>query len=247
VWILSALEGRVYRVTNDSLLVQGVKADSAFSLIATGVSRLLAVRSASVYELSSAPPRFTRIAELEERDGAIVGLAELGGAIVAVQQRDTVLRVVRLQRDGPQWGSGQLLHQRISRGIRVRASSDSTILVTDVVHPFALREMSPRGAETWAVSRPLFGHDDVLGASVTTLAALPLDCDRTLQVLANLRNDDRWFALYERARLVRTRRVSHPLGFSTVVPGRYLLGYDDSPNRSGVVMYQWRWETLKPE
>jgi hypothetical protein len=151
-----------------------------------------------------------------------VGLASFGRATVALQQRDSATRLVPL--NGP---------------------SSASLLISDVGPPFTVAEISADGRARWSDTPRGSWMRPLADVPVISIGALPLGCGRTLQVLANLHSDDRWFVLYDGPRFARVTKINRPLGFSAAVAGRFLLGYDDTPGASGIVLYRWRWEPHK--
>jgi hypothetical protein len=117
------------------------------------------------------------------------------------------------------------------------------MLMAQMKHPYAVALLDHNGVLLWRVW-PLTSTVRPPNGALVSLSAIPLGCNRYLQILVNLRNDERLFVVYAGASpvLIKRREVLAPIGLVQAVPGsQSLLGYDDTPQRRGVVVYGWKW------
>ncbi|HKS05998.1 MAG TPA: hypothetical protein VJR92_06760 [Gemmatimonadaceae bacterium] len=252
VWVLSQVDRRVRRVStwNQSFL-SGGPSDSGISVVGAGRGRLLAIRDTTILALTPPGVRFERIGSFSPRAGRPAGIAETAGQIWLVQWTDRVatLRALHVTAEGLAVQRDTVALQAWRGGaVSLHATAPNTLIAAAIRAPFALQVLDSVG-HIAARAAPFEVRGDstvaeVSSATVVSLSAMPLDCGRILQVLADLRGDARHFIVFGDSplRVVRRRRVETPIGIVQTFPAQRLaIGYADVPSQSGVVIYRWRW------
>jgi hypothetical protein len=220
------------------------------ALLAGGGGHLLAASDAAVYRLDPRRPGLDRVASLRRIDGRIAGVAYDGETLWVSTARDTAASLLFI-RSGENSAAGRVTGRvRLPGPAHLQSPARGLVVASLVNPPHSLFFFDAAGREVHRAAPPALRAPgaDTTRNSVFTLATLPLDCGAVLQVLADLRSQRRWFALYRLgpggARLARLREVDQPLGFVQSLPGRKLLvGSRDQGGRREIVLFRWYWKT----
>ncbi|NIR44632.1 MAG: hypothetical protein GWN99_10035 [Gemmatimonadetes bacterium] len=237
----------IIAVVSDSILNFGY--EMSLKAMAAEDERLLVATDSTIYWVNSrtgvetrvklsdwSPASVTAVAADNRRlwlattsdDGSLLHLFTEGGRTAI----DTLVRLAAIQLPGP-----SRLHDSYAGGV-VAAVVDSpySVLVYDSVGQLSERFSPPD---------TLLLKGETAGRALYSLIAFPLDCNRILHILVDLRSDRRWFVVYDRksTRVIRGRVVHSPLGFVQSIPDeRLLVGVRDLPGRREVVVFQWSWD-----
>ncbi|MEJ7811845.1 MAG: hypothetical protein WKG32_15645 [Gemmatimonadaceae bacterium] len=252
VWAIDPKLRRIYAIPpGGPPRWMGTDADTGFTSIVAGHQRLLGVRAATLLSYDRQAGVFKTVGEIDTLAGMITSAAEDGRHLWLVTRKDTVVELLVFTHGGQtRTGLSRATARiRLPGGARLHALTPGRVLLARIDAPYSVSIFDTAARELTRFSpfeQP--GIDSTalgIRASVISLAALPLDCRRVLQVLIDLRADTRWFLVHdiEHGRVARVRRITRPVGFTQAIPGlRVLLGFDDSVGRGEVVLYRWRWQ-----
>ncbi len=253
VWALFQGSGRVHLLSPDGRMTPiGTVADTDFLFIAAGWRRLLAVRREAVFGYDQERARFVPILSVDPSEGRIASLAEDEDRmwIAMWNNRVTVLRVH--DKRAPFEPKRRPLREWRGTGVRLHLVNHGSVVASRMRPPYTIDLIDSLGRDSWE-AEPFFNPDadslsPALPGHVMSVAVVPLDCGRFLQVLSDLRSDNRWLLVYSGAgpHPARSRNVVLPIGYVQAIPEeRLLVGFDDSPERGRVVLQRWSWSATR--
>jgi hypothetical protein len=223
--ILLALDGRRAGFTVHSPGSSGARWVPAPEVL-TGVthagSEFFVTGSRTIYRVYLDPYRVEVVARVPLHSGSIVSMVSddemMWVAAVGEGGRAELLSAPR--HAGKQW------RRRMLNGpVRVESAGRGRVAVAAISPPHSLAIFDSTLARLGSTSPPPASGSNAAEA-LYTQALVRLDCDRVLQLLADLRSDRRTFHLYSTAgepSLIRSRPVEQPLGLVHAIPGHNLV------------------------
>ncbi len=222
------------------------------NLLADG-DRVFLLSESTLFRIAPGSEWLTPVASIDHLSSRIVsaGLREDQLWLVdSPRSRETTLRLLSLT-------DGRAEHRRSVPlpGPAHVTPAANLVLATLVNPPFSVIAFDDALRELHRINPPIgdsIGEDLRGRNSVFSLGLLSLDCGYVLQMLTDLRSDDRWLVLYsvgsDGLNYVRQSLVDLPIGFVHSVPSsRTLIGMIDSGSGREIVRFQWHWQTPNNE
>jgi hypothetical protein len=233
--------------------------DSKYGLsnLAVAEGQLFAVSDSTIYRLG-ADQALEEVATVRDVAGRIASFATIQDRLLLTTVRDSTAEILFVSPAAPGVPNGTpVVRARLPGPARVYALPDDFAMVSLVSEPFSMLFFDATGEEVHRITPPIWRHvspavgrterSAYASSSVVSLPVLPLDCQHALQMLVDLKSDQRWFILYrideQGMHVVRVRLIEQPIGFVQSIPtDRVLVGVRDLAAGREIVRFHWSWD-----
>jgi hypothetical protein len=242
--ILLAIDGRLAGLavhSPESATARWVPAPEVLTSVAHSGSEFFVAGSRTIYRVYLEPDRVEVVARVPLRSGSIVSMvADEARLWVAAAGEGGHAELLSAPRGpGMQWR-----RRMLSGPVRVESASRGRVAVAAISPPHSVWVFDSVLARRGSTSPPA-GYEPNAAEALYTQALVRLDCDRVLQLLADLRSDRRTFHLYSTAgelSLIRSRTVDQPLGLVHAIPGQKLVvGVSEGRGWWEADWLRWSW------
>lgn len=242
--ILLALDGRLAGLTvhsPGSPAARWVPAPEVLTGVTRAGSEFFATGASTIYVVHLEPDRIQAVARVPLRSGSIVSMAADDHTMwVGAAGKGSQAELLSAPRRAP----AQWRRRSLSGPARVEAAGRGRVAVAAISPPHSLHlfdsTLAPQGNAS-----PTAGPGPKPDEAFYTQALVRLDCDRLLQLLADLRSNRRTFRLYSSAgepALIRSRTVEQPLGLVHAIPGRnVVVGVSEGRGWWEASWLRWSW------
>jgi hypothetical protein len=146
-------------------------------------------------------------------------------------------------------GGNATFRGTISGATRLQPLGGGLLVSSLVNSPYTVRVLDSALREVTRLEPPRLrapADDGARVSGVFSMGVLPLDCERLLHVLTDMRSNRRWFILYRidatGLHVVRTRAIDEPIGIVQSIPAEHrLVAFRDGGNQREIVLYGWSW------
>jgi hypothetical protein len=219
-------------------------------VIAAGKEDFIAAGEEHIFRIGIRGSKPKQIASLPNGAGRVTSIADDGRTLWITTAKDTIAELISLplyQQQETTRGAAARVH--LAGSARVVSIDPGLAMVSLINPPHSIFLFDAAGSALTSATLPvqLAAEPTAPGRhSIVTIAAVPLDCGRVLQILSDLRSDRRWLALYHvnprTIEFIRIRSINMPIGIVQSLPEeRLLVGVENQFGRSEIVLFSWSW------
>lgn len=239
VWLDGATAGLTVHSTGSSQ-TRWIAAPEVLATITWGGWELLAAGAGAVYRVRLDPDGVEVVARVPAGAGPLVSVAADERTIWMAAAGDSAPAELL---SAPRQAPGRWRRRPLARAVRLEALGRGRVAAAAVSAPHAVTVFDStlvrRGAMEPGTAAPRAAD------ATYTQALVRLDCDRLLQVLADLRSDRRTFHLYSTrggVSLVKSRTLRQARGLAHSLPAQNMLvGVADGPGWWKADWLTWSW------